>query len=69
MTKLEAIVKVMKANGGKASWPTIYSQIGRYYKGAKASGEWQAGIRGVLYREMQNGRTFRKVGEGEFALK
>lgn len=69
MTKVEAIMKVMKRNGGSATWSEIYQKIGRYYKGAKASNEWQAGIRGVLYRELRNGRTFTKIGDATFALK
>jgi len=31
--------------------------------------EWQAGIRGVLYREIKNNRNFKKIGFGIFALK
>ena len=69
MTKVDAIEKVMRSNGGSASLSTIYQQIGRYYKGAKASNEWQAGIRGVLYREIRNGRTFKKVSDAVYALK
>jgi hypothetical protein len=69
MMKVDAIVKVMEANGGSASWPVIYKTIGRYYKGAKAAEDWQSGIRGVLYREIRNGRTFKKIDEGLFALK
>ena len=69
MTKVEAIKKVMEQNGGRANWAEIYQKVGRYYKGAKASKEWQAGIRGVLYREIRNGRTFIKISDATFALK
>jgi hypothetical protein len=69
MTKVDAIAKVIKGNGGSATWSEIYQKIGRYYKGAKASKEWQAGIRGVLYREIRNDRTFKKINDATFALK
>jgi hypothetical protein len=69
MTKVEAIKKVIEQNGGQATWAEIYQKIGRYYKGAKASKEWQVGIRGVLYREIRNDRTFIKVSDATFALK
>ncbi len=68
LTKVAAIAKVIAANRGTADLATIYRQIGRYYKGAKASHEWQAGIRGVIYRELRNGRTFRRVGPASFSL-
>lgn len=68
MTKVKAIVRIMQENGGQATWSEIYGKIGRYYKGAKASKDWQAGIRGVLYREIRNGQTFKKVGPATFAL-
>lgn len=61
--------KVLADNGGKADWKTIYAQLGRYYKGAKAAEDWQAGIRGVVYREIRNGRNFIKVADATFALK
>jgi hypothetical protein len=69
MTKVDAIAKVIKGNGGSATWSDIYQKIGRYYKGVKASKEWQAGIRGVLYREIRNDRTFKKINDATFALK
>jgi hypothetical protein len=68
MTKVQAIVKVMQANWGKATLQEIYQRAGHYYKGVKATADWQAGLRGVLYREVRNGRTFRKIGEATYAL-
>ena len=68
MTKVEAIVRVMEENGGAATLQEIYKKVGRYYKGVKASDEWQAGLRGVLYREIRNGKTFQKIGAATFAL-
>jgi hypothetical protein len=69
MTKIEAIRKVMEDNNGVASWNIIYNNIGKYYSTAKDSIEWEAGIRGVLYREIRENRNFKKIGLGIFALK
>lgn len=66
MTKVEAIKQLMIDNGGIANWKMIYSQIERYYPDAKKSQEWQAGIRGVLYRDL--GKTFKKIKEGVYAV-
>lgn len=69
LTKVEAIKKTIEENGGIATWGVIYNNIEKYYPSAKISGEWEAGIRGVLYREIKKGRNFKKVGLGIFALK
>ena len=68
MTKVQAIAKVMQENGGKATLQEIYQKAGRYYKGVKASEHWQAGLRGVLYREVRNGKTFKKLDDVTYAL-
>lgn len=68
MTKVEAIEKVMKDNGGAASLDVIYKQICKYYPTAKDSNEWEAGIRGVLYREIRNNRRFKKIGLSIYAI-
>ncbi len=68
MTKIEAIEKVMEDNGGVASWDIIYQNIEKYYPTAKDSKDWEAGIRGVLYREIRNHRRFKKIGLSIFAL-
>jgi len=68
MTKVEAIQKVLKDNGGIATWEIIYNEIEKYYPEAKKSREWSAGIRGVLYREVKNNQNFKKIDEGTFAL-
>ena len=60
---------VMEDNGGRASLQTIYQRIAKYYKGAKAAEDWQAGIRGVLYREIRNGKTFFKAADGVYGIK
>ena len=69
MTKVEAIKKLMQDNGGLASWKYIYDNIEKYYPAAKVSSEWEAGIRGVLYREIKNNQNFKRVSFGVFALK
>jgi hypothetical protein len=66
MTKVEAIKKLMEDNEGLASWSLIYSKIETYYPNAKKSKEWKAGIRGVLYRDIN--KTFKKLDDGLFAL-
>src|SRR3712207_2225957 len=68
MTKVEAIAKVMEDNGGTASLETIYNHICKYYPTAKQSANWAAGIRGVLYREINNNRRFKKIGLSIYAL-
>jgi len=68
MTKVEAIEKVMKDNGGAASLEIIYDNICKYYPTAKDSREWEAGIRGVLYRELRNNRRFKKIGLSIYAV-
>lgn len=69
MTKVEAIKRVMMDNCGTATWEYIYSNIEKYYSTAKRSEEWEAGIRGVLYREIRSNRSFKKIGLGIFALR
>ena len=68
MTKVEAIKKVMKANGGNATLPEIYQQAKKYKKDVDQSADWKAGLRGVLYREVRNGKTFYKVHEATYGL-
>lgn len=68
MTKVDAIENVMKDNGGTASLEIIYNNICKYYPTAKDSKAWEAGIRGVLYREINNNRRFKKIGLSIYAL-
>ena len=63
-TKVEAIQRVLEANDGVASWGTIYDQTENFYPGLKNTVDWKAGLRGVLYREIRNGRRFRMIEEG-----
>lgn len=66
MTKVQAIEALMKDNNGIATLQLIYARIESYYPNAKRSHDWQAGLRGVLYRDL--GKTFRKIDEATYAL-
>lgn len=66
MTKVEAIEHVLQDNGGAASLSFIYDNIEKYYPGAKEPREWEAGIRGVLYRDL--GKRFKCVGLSLYSL-
>jgi hypothetical protein len=68
MTKVEAIAKLLRAKGGKANWAEIYSGVGKYYPQAKVSKFWQEGLRGVVYREIRAGQTFKFEGKGIISL-
>ena len=68
-TKVEAIRKVLEEFNGLATWEQIYNNIEKYYPTAKASPAWKEGIRGVLYREINKRRNFKRVGLGIYALK
>ena len=46
----------------------IYANITKYYPAAKASRAWEAGLRGVLYRELHKGKLFKKIGLSIYAL-
>ena len=68
ITKVKALINLLGDNGGAASWQYIYENIERYYPNAKAAKSWDAALRGVLYREWQNGRHFKRIGLGVYAL-
>jgi len=68
MTKVEAIKKLLSDNGGSATWKEIYNNIERYYPNAKHSKDWDAGLRGVLYREIKQNKNFKMIGLGICAL-
>ena len=65
---MEAIAKLMEDNGGAASLKYIYDHITKYYPTAKRSKDWEAGLRGVLYRELKKQHLFKKVGLSIYAL-
>ena len=66
MTKSDAIEKIMKDYNGIVTLQIIYNNIEKYYPNAKKSDTWQAGIRGVLYRDI--GKRFRKIDVSTYAL-
>lgn len=66
MTKVEAIERVMRDYGGVATLNIIYSDIEKYYPDAKAFDEWQAGIRGVLYRDID--KRFKKIDTAMYSV-
>ncbi len=68
MTKVQALTKLLEDKGGVAAWNTIYDEIEKYYPSAKASREWKAGLRGVVYREMYARKNFKRVGLGLVGL-
>jgi hypothetical protein len=68
MTKIEAIKKVMQANNGSATLQEIYTQTKKYKRDVDKSGDWKAGLRGVLYREVRNGRRFKKLQDAHYGL-
>jgi len=63
-TKVQAIVRLLSDRGGSATWSDIYENIGKYRKGAKTSEFWKEGLRGVVYREIRAGRTFKFADKG-----
>ena len=68
ITKVKALVQLMNDNGGAASWKYIYDNIEKYYPNIKAPKDWQAALRGVLYRDLKEKRHFKRIGFGVFAL-
>lgn len=69
LTKVEAVVAIIKKHKGQATWEQIYNQIERFYPGAKNSKFWQEGIRGIVYREIRYGRTFEMASRSTVALR
>lgn len=69
LTKVQAIAKLIKENGGQASWPEIYGGIARHLPSAVLARDWKAGLRGVVYREIRNKKTFEMAGSGVVALR
>ena len=68
LTKVEAIQKVTEDNNGTASLEMIYQNFEKYYPKSKQSNEWEAGIRGVLYREIRNNKRSKKIGLSIYAV-
>lgn len=68
MTKVEAIKKVLEDHNGVATWEIIYNEVEKYYPDIKRSEHWEAGIRGVLYRELKSQKKIKKIGLALYAL-
>lgn len=66
LTKVEAIKAIMLEYNGVATLQIIYNEIEKYYPSAKQSKEWEAGLRGVLYRDL--GKTFKKIDDATYSL-
>ncbi|MEM0989691.1 MAG: hypothetical protein AAGK00_12470 [Pseudomonadota bacterium] len=58
----------MEKNGGKATLSQIYAQAKKYKKDVDQAADWKAGLRGVLYREVRAGKTFKKIHDAEYGL-
>lgn len=58
----------MEENGGAVTMDQIYKGVKKYKKDVDQSTEWKAGLRGVLYREVRKGKTFRKVQGATYEL-
>lgn len=67
---VDAIKRVMEDNGGAASLPVLYRDIGKYrdYTYYSRDRDWQAALRGHLYREISKGRNFKRIGLSIYAL-
>lgn len=69
-TKVEAVVRIFsKLKRSELSWTEIYQGIQADFPHFTTAKDWKAGVRGVVYREIRNKRTFTRKGEGVIALK
>ena len=67
-TKVDAISAVIKECNGHASLDDIYAKSPKYYENIDKPAEWKAAIRGTLYREIYNNRSFKRNLDGSFSL-
>ncbi len=58
----------MEANNGKATLVELYEKTKQYKPDIDQAGDWKAGLRGVLYREVRNGRNFKKQSDATYCL-
>ena len=65
---IESIEQILKDNGGTASLEKMYQDIGRY-RDLSGNQQWQATLRGVMYRDMRQRDRIVRVGLGVFGLK
>jgi hypothetical protein len=68
MIKIKAIEMVMTAHGGSATMEQIYNEAKTHLPDVDKSPHWKAGLRGVLYREIRNNKTFKKVQAATYGL-
>ncbi len=68
ITKVETIKKVIDLCGGVATWDDIYTKSSKFYPNIDKSVEWKAGLRGVLYRELRNNKSFKRNIDNSFSL-
>lgn len=68
LTKVEAIIEVLKDNNGIANWKIVYDEIVTYYPNIMKGKDWKSALRGVLYRELDKNKNFKKIDEGIFSL-
>lgn len=65
---VEAIEQVLRDNGGSASLERMYLDILKY-RDVSNNRQWQATLRGILYRDMRQRDHFVRLGLGVFGLK
>ncbi len=68
ITKVWALRELLKDNWWIATWEIIYNEIEKYYPKIKDPKDWQAALRGVLYREIYKNENFKKIDEWIFSL-
>ncbi len=68
LKKVEAIKRVVENNDGQATLQEIYANAKKYKKDVETAADWKAGFRGVLYRDVRNGKTFKKIHEATYGL-
>lgn len=68
MTKVQAIRRVMEEKNRPVTLEEIYKGVKKYKKDVDQSEHWKAGIRGVLYREIRNGKSFKKAQVATYYL-
>ena len=67
MTKSEAIKQVLMDNGGLANLQMIYSEIEKYYPNIKDPKDWEAALRGIIYRDIEN-KKIKRIENSVFTL-
>ena len=66
--KIDAVAQILADKGGCATWDEIYRVFYEYYKHPKSTVDWESGIRGVVYREIDKGRMFKVEGGTVYLL-